>query len=106
MRQRLILILVGLVSSFAQNASQSPATLSLKHVSSQYKSLGEIRPVLVNEGEEAVFLSRIWPDGFAQLERLNDATGEWEVGAWGIRCATVSKPTIPIEVEPRAERNI
>ena len=35
-----------------------------------------------------------------------EATGDWESGAWGITCGTVSDATIPIEIKPRTEKTI
>jgi hypothetical protein len=106
MRKLLVLVLSGAISLFAQDASQSPATLRWKHVSSHYMSFDEIKPVLVNEGKESVFLSRIWPHGSAQLQRFSVSTGEWETGDWGIGCGTVKDPTIPIEIKPQTERSV
>jgi hypothetical protein len=106
MRKPLVLIVLGAIVSLAQNASLSPSTLRWKNVSSRYMSFNEIRPVLVNDGKESVFLSRIWPHGSAQLQRFNVATGEWETGDWGIGCGTVKDPTIPIEIKPQTERRV
>jgi hypothetical protein len=102
----LVLIALGVASSFAQDASQSPAILAWQDVSSQYKSFDEIKPVLVNNGQKSIFLSRIWPHGSAQLERLSEETGNWESGEWSGGCGTVAQATIPIEIKPRAERRI
>jgi hypothetical protein len=78
----------------------------LKHISARYKILKEIKPVLANEGRRSVFLSRIWPDSSAQLQRFNETSGKWEFGNWGIRCGTVAKPDVPIEIQSRTKRNI
>jgi hypothetical protein len=106
MRKLLILMLLGSAGALAQDAPQSPATLIWKHVFSQYKSMDEIKPVLANDGGHSVFLSRIWPDGSAQLQRFNDTSGKWEFGYWGIRCGTVSQPDVPIEIQSKTERDI
>jgi hypothetical protein len=106
MRRLLVLLLFGLTASVTQVAPQSPVTLTWKHVSARYKSLNEITPVLVNEGKQSVFLSRIWPDGSAQLERFNESTGKWESGEWGVRCGTVQQPDVPIEIPSKAERSV
>ena len=106
MRRLLVFLLFGLTVSLAQVAPQSPATLTWKHVSTRYKSFNEIKPVLVNEGKQSVFLSRIYPDGSAQLERFNESTGKWESGEWGIRCATVQQPNVPIEIPSKTERSV
>jgi len=106
MRRLLVLLLFGLTASLAQVAPQSPATLTWKHVSARYRGFNEIKPVLLNEGKQSVFLSRIYPDEFAQLERFDESTGKWESGEWAIRCATVSQPSVPIEIQPKTERSI
>lgn len=106
MRKSLVLILLGLISSFAQEVPKSPDSLRWKHVSSQYRNFDEIKPVLINDGDVSVFLSRLWPDGSAQLERFNETTGVWEYGGWGSRCGVVSHATIPIEISPHTERKI
>ena len=102
----LIFLAIGLASSYAQDASQSPAVLVWQNVSARYKSFAEIKPVLVNSGQKSIFLSRIWPHGSAQLERLSEATGNWESGHWSGGCGTVSNAAVPIEIKPRAERRI
>jgi hypothetical protein len=104
--QVLIFLALGLAGAFAQDPSPSPAVLVWQNVSSRYKSFAEIKPVLVNSSEKSIFLSRVWPHGSAQLERLSEATGNWESGHWSGGCGSVSKATIPIEIKPRAERKI
>lgn len=99
-------MLLGLIGSLGQDAPQSPAILIWKDVSSRYRGFDQIKPVLVNKGGESVFLSRIWPHGFAQLQRLNETTGKWESGDWGIGCGTVKDPTTPIEIKAHTERAI
>ena len=106
MKRLAVLMLLSLASSFAQNSSDSLAKLRWRDTSPEYKTFSEIHAVLVNDGRESVFLSRIYPHGYAQLERLNEKTGEWEDGAWGISCGTVQDATIPIEVPPQSERKI
>lgn len=94
------------VGAYAQETAQSPETLSWKNAASQYRSLQAIKPSVENVRNSPVFLSRIWPDGSAQLQRLNDETNEWEFGAWGIRCGTVRRPFTPIEIPAHGERKI
>lgn len=102
----LLFLALGLASAFAQDASESPVILVWQNVSSQYKSFDGIRPALVNNGEKSIFLSRTYPNGSAQLERLSEATGDWESGHWSDACGVVSKATVPIEISARAEREI
>ena len=106
MKRVTALMLLSLASSFAQDSPDSPASLRWRDISLEYKNFSEIRAVLVNDGTQSVFLSRIYPHGYAQLDRLNENTGEWEEGAWGISCGTVADATIPIEVPPQTERDI
>jgi hypothetical protein len=103
-----IMIFLGLslASSLAQDELPSPAILEWQDVAPGYKSFDEIKPVLVNGGQKSIFLSRIWPHGSAQLERLSEETGVWESGEWSGGCGTVSKATVPIEIKPRTERAI
>ncbi len=104
----LLLVILGctLIRSFAQHYPEPTAALAWKQVDSHYQQSNEIKPVLANSGATPIYLSRFWPDGFAQLDRLNETTGEWEVGNWGIQCGTVSNPTIPIEVSAPSELKI
>ena len=100
------LLLLSFTGAFAQTDTPISTALKWNNVSSQYKSFDQIKPVLVNEGKESIFLSRIWPHGFAQLSRFNEATRKWEAGAWGTGCGAVKDPTIPIEIKPQTERGI
>jgi len=101
---RCFFVILALGSLSAQDAR--PAILAWQNVYSRYASFKEIKPTLVNNGQRSVFLSRIWPHGSAQLERLNEATGNWESGSWSGGCGTVSKAIVPIEIKPRAERKV
>ena len=96
---------LALVRAFAQDASP-PANLVWQDVAPTYKSFDEIKPVLVNNGQESVFLSRLYPNGSAHLQRLSEATGDWESGEWSITCGNVSRATVPIEIKRRTERTI
>ena len=89
----------------AQQA-KSPASLRWANVSPKYRSFEQIKPKLLNSSEVSVFLSRLWPDGNARLERFNENTQEWESGDWGITCGVVLKATVPIEIKPHSQREI
>jgi hypothetical protein len=102
----LVVLSLPLISPFSQDQSQSATTLTWKQINSRYKAFDEIKPVPANGGKDPIFLSRLWFDGFVQLERLHEATGEWEYRGWGVRCGTVSNPAIPIEVSASGERKI
>ncbi len=98
-----IIILLGTLASYAAPVAD---TLRWKNVAPQYKSLADIKPILVNDGQESIFLSRIWPHGSAQLQRWNHKTNRWETGDWGIGCGTVQNPTVPIEIPSGTEQAI
>ena len=102
----LTLLLCILLDTLAQYSAPVTDTLKWKNIASRYKNFVEVRPILVNDGKESIFLSRIWPHGYAQLQRWNETTGKWETGDWGIGCDTVSNPTIPIEIKPGTEQEI
>jgi hypothetical protein len=84
----LVLLLLSFTGAFAQTDTPISTALKWQNVSSQYKSFDQIKPVLVNEGKESVFLSRIYPHGSAQLSRFNEGTRKWESGFWGIGVAS------------------
>lgn len=99
----LILFLLG---TGAHNAAPGTEPLKWRQVAAQYQSLADLKPILVNDGQESIFLSRIWPHGSAQLQRWNERMGKWETGDWGIGCGTVQNPTVPIEIPPGTEQAI
>ena len=100
-----VIIVLLLVKPLSGQADGRP-TLSWSGIVPRYSGFAEIQPVLLNSGSSPVFLSRIWPHGSAQLQRFNEATGEWESGRWSGGCGTVQKAFIPIEVPPHSERPI
>ena len=100
-----IFVALTLARAVAQDAS-SPAHLVWQDVAPGYERFDEMEPMLVNNGQEPVFLTRLYPNRFAQLQGLSDAIGEWEIGAWSNTCATVSHASIPVEIKPRAEKKI
>ena len=100
------LVLLALASASVGQESKAATSLQWANMSSGYHRFEDIKPTLVNNGGVSIFLSRLWPDGYAQLERFNQDTGDWEAGDWGIRCGTVDQPTVPIEIEPHSEQEI
>ena len=90
----------------AQNSFPKGVDLAWNNVQSEYTNFSEIKPVLVNNGKSPIFLSRLWPNGMAQLQRFNPDTSSWENGEWGITCGTVANPTVPIEIKPQSERKV
>jgi len=99
-------VFISLITVQAQAVSPSSAKLKWKNVSSHYIGFSQIKPALLNEGEESIFLSRIWPHGYAQLMRFNDKTKSWELGNWGIGCGTVNNATVPIEIKSKTEQAV
>jgi hypothetical protein len=100
----LMLALANLLS--AQEAPLAAPSFQWMNMAPSYRSLDEIKPTLVNRGKSSVYLSRFWPNGSAQLQRFDEASGEWEMGDWGITCGTVAQPTLPIEIKPNSQRHI
>jgi hypothetical protein len=106
MKALVVLFLVASASASLGQESKSAAVLEWANVSSGYHHLDDIKPKLVNEGNISIFLSRLYPNGSARLERFNQDTGNWEDGAWGITCGTVEHATVPIEIKPHTQREI
>lgn len=100
----LLLLALGGVSSGRE--AKLGASLQWANMSSSYRRFEEIKPKLVNRGEVSIFLSRLWPNGSAQLERLNEDSRQWEPGDWGITCGTVAQATVPIEIKPNSQQKI
>jgi len=91
-----------------QGQTRAPvrANLEWTNVSGTYRTFSEIKPKLVNTGDKAIYLSRLYPDSSAHLQRLNEENGEWESGEWSITCGVVANAGVPIEIKPKAERDI
>jgi hypothetical protein len=77
------LLLILLFSTGVSAQSQFPKDVALewKNVQLEYTSFSEIRPILVNNGKAPIFLSRLWPNDSAQLQRFDPDSGFWEDGA-------------------------
>jgi len=101
----LFLLAAPLVAS-GQTAVRETSLLKWKNIAPAYRKFSEIKPVLVNQESAPIFLSRLWPDGSAQLERYNESTHEWEPGDWGITCGVVRDPTLPIEIKAGSEYEV
>jgi hypothetical protein len=106
MKALIPLVLLALASASLGQESKAAASLAWANVASGYHHFDDIKPMLVNDGNVSIFLSRLWPDGSAQLERFNQDTGDWEAGEWGIRCGAVDQPTVPIEIKPHSRQEI
>jgi hypothetical protein len=106
MRISLLMICMLSASLVGQEKSSVLATLEWGNVASTYRAFVDLKPTLVNGSKVPIYLSRLYPNGYAQLERFNEQTGEWEMGRWGITCASVVNPTVPIEIKPNSRREI
>src|SRR5260221_6522391 len=98
---RLIIALL-LVSNIAPGRTAPAQTQRIiwKNIAPTYKTFAEIKPVLINLGTRSIFLSRIYPYGYAQLERYYEPTGKWERGSCGIERCAVAQAMDPIEIKP------
>jgi hypothetical protein len=103
-----LIVLLSLAVAGVSLAQQAKPAVSLRweNVSSRYRRFEGIKPRLVNQGEISIFLSRLYPDGSARLERFNQDSGQWEPGDWGMTCGTVAQATVPIEIKPKSQREI
>lgn len=105
--KRLVALLSVAVASVSLGQEAKPAlSLQWRNVSPGYRRFKEIKPRLVNKGEVSIFLSRLYPNGSAQLERFNRDSGQWEPGDWGMTCGTVAQASVPIEIRPHSEQKI
>jgi hypothetical protein len=100
------LAMLGTACLFAQSPPSGQVVLGWKNVLPQYASFAQIKPILVNKSKHSVFLSRLYPDYAARLERFNEETGTWEDGDWGISCGTVANATVPNEIKAKSKRKI
>lgn len=106
MNARAVAPLVGIAILSCLHCEEPGASLQLVNVSSAYRRFEDIKPKLANKGKVSVFLSRLYPDGSAHLQRFNGDSGRWEVGEWSITCGVVAQATVPIEIRPNSEREI
>jgi hypothetical protein len=88
--------LIAIVLLLLVNANQSLAQrqfIRMKNVQPEYKSLTEVKPVLVNDGKQSIFL---WPQecGEALVSYL---AGEYW---WDSDVKPCSKSIKPIEIKP------
>ena len=102
-----ILVLLGApVVLLGQTDSRETTLLKWENIAPKYGNLAEIKPILANQETKSLFLSRLWPNGSAQLERYNEAMHTWEPGKWGITCGVVHDPTLPIEIRAGTEYDV
>ena len=80
MKPLITLIVVAIASASLGQEAKSTASLQWASVASGYHRFDEIKPKLVNNGDVSIFLSRLWPDGSAHLERLNGSIRTAETG--------------------------
>lgn len=107
-RKLLYLIFVLLIGGFLSGQDRTLASVRLewRNVLPRYRSFKEIKPTLVNAGDVPIYLSRLYPDGAAHLQRFDEAKSEWENGDWSITCGTVANAGVPIEIKARSNREI
>jgi hypothetical protein len=74
-----------------------------KNVQEKYKNFSEIKPVLVNQSNKAIFLPKIVPLWDARLQRFNNETQKWEEGTRSRSCLMVPNPNTPIRISPDKE---
>lgn len=101
-----LLLLLTVCGLFAQSQATSNVKMEWRNVLGTYSTFQEIKPRLVNTGGNSIFLSRLYPDSSAHLQRYNETKEEWESGAWSITCGVVAESTIPIEIKPKEESEI
>jgi hypothetical protein len=98
--------LVGTAVFSCLHGEEPQSSLQWVNVSSVYRRFEDIKPKLANKGKVSVFLSRLYPNGSAQVQRFNSESGRWEAGEWSITCGAVAQATVPIEIKPNSEREI
>lgn len=93
MKTLILLVVLTLTIASPAFAQMSPVANSVyfTNIEAEYKSFAEIQPILVNNSGQAIHLKFLYPNG-AKLKRLNEETGEWELGGTGIGCGTGAKP--------------
>jgi hypothetical protein len=106
MNARTIALLVAGGTFSSLHGEKPQRSLQWVDLSATYSRFEDIKPKLINKGKVSVFLSRLYPDGSARLQRFNSETGRWEPGEWSITCGVVSQATVPIEIKPNSEREI
>lgn len=106
MNARIVALLVGIAILSSLHAEEAQASIQWVNVSATYRRFEDIKPKLMNNGKVSVFLSRLYPDASARLQRLNTEDDRWEPGGWSITCGVVAKATVPIEIKPNSEREI
>jgi hypothetical protein len=99
MKLLLVLLIIIVPSSLGQNTSSGAKGIDWGNILHQYDRFDQIKPNLVNQSGQSIYLGRLYPDAFPRLARFDEASGKWELGEWSIRCGNVDKPTEPIEIK-------
>lgn len=103
------ILTITLLASLLVSAQQDRKVvhdLDWTNIRPQYKAFADINPILVNRELKSIYLSRIYPNGYAQLQRFDETSGKWELGEWSISCGTVAEATVPIEIKSGESRAI
>jgi len=100
------MILLAFSLVWLQPVQKEEPDLTWTNIGAVYKTFDAIKPVLVNNKSQSLYLSRIYPNGYARLKRFNESSGEWELGEWSIACGTVADAIVPIEIKPQESHAI
>jgi hypothetical protein len=104
--KKLFVFVFLLVFALQVSAQADSPKIFWKNVEAKYKKFDEIKPILVNRSDKSIYLYKIYPHWNAHLQRFNEDSQEWEIGAKGISCGTVGNPLEPIEIKPNEERQV
>jgi len=95
----LALSVVAIIACVTVNAQ-----LRWRNVAETYTSFADIKPILVNDGDGTIYLSRVSPS--ARLLRYNTESKQWELGHQGFICGNVLDEGVPIPIGAHGESNI
>jgi hypothetical protein len=99
----LIILSVGFILPQRDIHASDSHSLYWVNMQSEYTSLDDLKPLLVNRGNQSIYLSPFWL--FAQVERLNESVDQWEPGNFGF-CLNGIRLDIPVELKPGEEKAI
>ena len=94
----------GMVMAIALTCATGHAALRWRNLAETYTSFADIKPILINNDDRTIFLSRVSP--FARLLRYNTESKQWELGHQGFICGNVPDEGVPIPIEAHAESDI
>jgi hypothetical protein len=100
----IFVVFLGALGLFAQNFPIGPPPLIWQNPQHHYKTFDEVKPVIANNGPNSIFLSSLFSDGYAQLQRLNEKTNQYEVGRWTPVNATSGHRAEALEIRPQTQQ--